>query len=105
MGLLHEQLQTDPSRTQGIHETFAFVVSGDEGGMWWIEAADGAGAVHEGPFGDATLTVRISDAVLIRLFGNREWLRADACFTELSIDGDTGKAVLLTQIFGAPLIS
>src|SRR5438309_2203130 len=100
MELLGQQLRQDPSRTDGLNAIFAFDVSGPSGGSWWIEAQDGTGAVHAGVPREPSVTIRLSDEVLMRL-ANSELDGAEA-FAKglLRVEGDQSKAIFLAQIFG-----
>ena len=93
-------LASDSSRTVGIEAIFAFVVSGPTGGAWWIEARNGAGAVHSGTPATANVTIHLSDDVLLRL-GSGE-LQGSEAFMQglLRVEGDRSKAIFLAQIFG-----
>jgi hypothetical protein len=64
---LDAELRTNPARTKGIRSTFAFDVSGDTGGLWWIEAKDGTGAATSGRHPNPDVTVYVEDAVLVRI--------------------------------------
>lgn len=100
MRALDEQLRSEPSRTTGIEGAFAFEISGDAGGSWWIEAGDGSGAVHSGAPDDATVTVRMADDVFVRL-GTGELDGAEAYMDGLmTVEGDQGKVMYLPQLFG-----
>lgn len=100
MTSLDAALQSEPSRTAGLEGIFAFDVSGDAGGSWWIESNDGSGAVHEGSTDDAVLTVRMTDEVLVKM-ATGELDGAAAYFDGLlTIEGEQSKAMYLGQLFG-----
>jgi putative sterol carrier protein len=97
---LDEQLKSDPSRTEGVNGVFQFVIEGDAGGSWWIEADDGTGAVHAGAQEQPTVTVRMPDEVFVRL-GTKELDGAEAYMDGLmTVEGDQSKVMYLPQIFG-----
>jgi putative sterol carrier protein len=100
IGLLHDQLQVDPDRTDGIEATFAFDVSGPAGGSWWIDAKNGTGAVHDGVAEQPSVTIHLSDEVFVKL-ATKELSGGEAFFNGLlTVEGDESKAMLLAQIFG-----
>jgi putative sterol carrier protein len=100
MSFLDEQLRTRPSRTQGINIIFAFDVSGERGGTWWIESKDGTGATHQGTHAEPDVTIYLNDDVLVRL-GNHELDGGEAYVSGLlTVEGDASKAMFLAQIFG-----
>lgn len=97
---LDGQLKAEPARTKGIDGIFEFVLAGDAGGTWWIEAKDGTGAVHDSAPGESTVTVRMTDEVFIRL-GTKELDGGEAYMDGLmTVEGDQGKVMFLPQLFG-----
>jgi putative sterol carrier protein len=100
MQQLAEQLSSDPTRTQGLRDAYQFIISGEAGGEWWIQAEDGAGSVHRGRAPSAAVTVRMDDDVFVKL-GTSE-LDGGSAFAEglLTVEGDQGKVMHLPQIFG-----
>jgi putative sterol carrier protein len=100
MSQLDLQLRGDPSRSEGITSVFAFDVAGENGGRWWVEAADGAGAAHAGQHPSPDVTIFVDDDVLVRL-GNHELDGGEAYVSGLlTLEGDHSRAMLLAQIFG-----
>ena len=100
MASLDAELKSDPERTSGLTDIFAFDISGENGGNWWIEANDGSGAVHEGTPDSCALTVRMSDETMAAMAEGE--LDGTAAFFEgrMTVDGDQSKMALLGQIFG-----
>lgn len=100
MALLDEQLRSDPSRTETIDAVFEFVLEGEHGGTWWIEARDGTGAVHSGAPAKCDVTVRMLDAVFVRLWTTD--LDGTAAYFDglMTVEGDQSKVMHLAQIFG-----
>lgn len=100
MAELGVQLRAEPARTEGLSDVYEFDISGDGGGHWWIEASDGTGTLHEGVPPTASVTVRMTDDVFVRL-GTAELDGAEA-FAEglVTVEGDQGKVMHLPQLFG-----
>jgi putative sterol carrier protein len=97
---LDEQLRSLPARTAGLTAVFQFVLEGDTGGSWWIEANDGTGAVHTGATEHPTVTVKMTDEVFVRM-GTKELDGTEAYMDGLmTVEGDQSKAMWLAQIFG-----
>jgi len=51
----------DKSKLAGINAKVVFDLSGDNGGAWTLNVADGAASVDEGAADDAQATIKMSD--------------------------------------------
>lgn len=51
----------DSSKLAGINATVVFELSGDNGGAWTLNVADGKASVDEGAAADAAATIKMSD--------------------------------------------
>jgi putative sterol carrier protein len=97
---LDEHLKSDPTRTEGLQAVYQFVLSGDHGGEWWVEANDGTGTAQVGTRDDMHATIRMTDEVFMQMSAG-ELDGAEAYMDGLLIvDGDQSKAMALAQIFG-----
>jgi putative sterol carrier protein len=97
---LDGHLRSDPARTEGLEAVFQFVLKGDTGGAWWIEANDGIGAVHEGSRENPTSTITMDDEVFVRMTTGE--LDGTEAYMDglLAVEGDQGKVMFLPQVFG-----
>jgi putative sterol carrier protein len=97
---LDAQLRSDPSRTEGLEAVFQFVLEGDAGGSWWIEANDGNGAVHPGTRENPTSTIRMLDEIFVKMTTGE--LDGTEAYMDglLTVEGDQGKVMFLPQVFG-----
>jgi putative sterol carrier protein len=97
---LDQQLRTDPSRTAGLRDSFAFVISGETGGTWWVEANDGVGKVHAGEAEVPSVTIKMSDETFVGL-ADGSIDGGEAFFDGLiTAEGDQNKMYSLGQLFG-----
>ncbi|MBV9101364.1 MAG: SCP2 sterol-binding domain-containing protein [Candidatus Dormibacteraeota bacterium] len=59
-GDLQERLRSEPERTRGVTATYQFVLTGEGGGEWLLEAADGTATVREGRVESPQVTVTMT---------------------------------------------
>jgi len=90
-----------PELCERVRAVYAFEVSGDEPGTWYIDLKHAPGAIGAGaPPGGADATFRLNDKNFIKLF-NGQLKAANAFMTgRLKISGDMGKALKLEKLMG-----
>ena len=79
--------------------TIAVVLTGKDGGRWWVRIADGACEVGTGPAegADATLTADAADYIQIRL-GHLDPMAA-LMKGRLKVEGKYGHAIKFSKMF------
>jgi putative sterol carrier protein len=70
----------------------------DGAGSWVVEVNDGAIAVHEGD-GDADCVIRLSDETFAKLREGRQNAMTAFLTGKIKIEGDTGLALRLKELF------
>ncbi len=93
------RLKTKPELVDKINSTYKFLVSGDNGGTWFVDLTLPGGAVSEEDK-DAACTVTITDENLVAIVNGK--LNPQMAFMsgKLKVAGDMGLALKLTALFG-----
>jgi len=86
-------------QAQGVDVVFLFDISGDGGGTWHVQIADGECRVTEGGFDSPTTTIHMGDQDFVKLISGE--LNAMSAFTsgKLKIEGDLMKSQLIEKLF------
>jgi putative sterol carrier protein len=88
-----------PDRAQGVKAQIQYDITGEGGGVYHADIADGACAVREGPAASPTLTLTMSAADWLDMLAGK--LNGQAAFMSgrLRIKGDMGLAMRLAGLF------
>jgi putative sterol carrier protein len=93
------RLRVDPARAEGRSAAYAFDLSGETGGMFYIVLADGAGRAGKGAPDDPDVTLSMTAADFVAMTLGQ--LDGTIAFIEgkISMVGDIGLAVDLGAVF------
>ncbi len=98
---IFEQLPTAfrSDRAAGVAVVFQFLISGSEGGSWYVTIRDDTCKVEEGSHENPTTTIKMADRDFVALI--RGELNAMKAFTsgKLRIEGDLMKSQLIEKLF------
>jgi NAD(P)-dependent dehydrogenase (short-subunit alcohol dehydrogenase family)/putative sterol carrier protein len=98
---IFEQLPTAfrSDRAAGVSVVFQFIISGSEGGSWYVTIRDDTCEVGEGSHENPTTTIKMADGDFVALI--RGELNAMKAFTsgKLRIEGDLMKSQLIEKLF------
>ena len=86
-------------KASGVEVVFQYKLSGDDGGSWHVEVADGKCAVGEGEHASPTTTILMSSEDFVGLIQGS--VNAMQAYTsgKLKIEGDLMKSQLLEKLF------
>lgn len=89
----------DPSKTAGLNAVFQFDITGDGGGKWYANVADGSVDIGEGEADSPTITLTTSDADWLDLVNGK--INGQTAFLtgKLKIQGDMMLAMKLESLF------
>ena len=89
----------DASKAKGLKLTYAWKLSGSDGGSWFIKIADGKCEIGKGSVDKADVTFECSDETWVAL-SNKKLGGMRAFLTgKLKVNGDHGTAKKLDEIF------
>ncbi|HKR98335.1 MAG TPA: SCP2 sterol-binding domain-containing protein [Candidatus Dormibacteraeota bacterium] len=95
---IDQALQADPTRAQGVNGTYAFDLTGDDGGQYHVVLKDGKGEAGPGAPEDpnVTISMKSGDFVDLRL----QKLDPTMAFMtgRLKVKGDMGLAMKLQSV-------
>ncbi len=96
-----EQMQSafNADAAKGVDVVFQYVISGPQGGEWFVSVSDGKCDIREGKADKPTCTLKIADSDFIDLVTGK--LDPMAAFTsgKLKISGDIMKSQLIGKLF------
>jgi len=89
-----------PDKAEGVDAIFQFVLTGDNGGKYWVKVAAKQCAVHEGEHEAPTMVVTASANDYIALVNGE--LNPMMAFMQgkIKVKGEMGLALKLQTIFG-----
>ena len=89
-----------PAKAEGVDAIFQFVLTGDNGGAYWIKVADKQAEVHEGQNENPTMTITSAAEDYLALVNGD--LNPMMAFMQgkVKVKGDMGLALKLQAIFG-----
>lgn len=90
----------DPSKSQGINATIQFDLSGDNGGMYWLNIADSGATYGEGQAENPKMTLRSNADDFAAIIAGKSNPMQAFMTGKIKIQGDTNLALKLM-----PLIS
>lgn len=98
--LMPEQLNEDTAR--GMNSVIQFNLTGEDGGTWYAEIADGSCTVCEGTHPAPNMTMTMSAADYVDMITGK--LNGQMAFMsgKLKINGDMGLAMKMQSLFKRP---
>jgi putative sterol carrier protein len=89
-----------PDRAQGVKAQIQYDITGEGGGTYHADVADGTCAVHEGSAASPALTLTMASQDWLDMLAGK--LNGQVAFTsgKLRIKGDMGLAMRLAGMFG-----
>jgi len=89
-----------PDKAEGVDAIFQFVLTGDNGGKYWVKVSGKQCDVHEGEHGGPTMIVTASANDYIALVNGE--LNPMMAFMQgkVKVKGEMGLALKLQSIFG-----
>ncbi|WP_324716644.1 SCP2 sterol-binding domain-containing protein [Carboxydochorda subterranea] len=95
---LARKINDNPQRAGISSGKFQFVLSGEGGGTWTLDVANGKASVQEGPSGGANVTIEMSVADFQEMTAGRLGPVAAYMSGRLRIQGDLGLAMRLQPL-------
>ncbi len=97
---LPEQLKTKGDDVTKVNAIYQFIVTGDDGGNWWVDTTKSGGEVGEGENADAKCTITMTDADFMDMVTGK--LNGQMAFMtgKLKIKGDMSLAMKLGSVLG-----
>jgi putative sterol carrier protein len=91
--------QFKADKAAGLTAVYQFSISGEQGGEWHADIADGACTVSEGVASDPNITISAGDEDWLQIVSGR--LNPQMAFMtgKLKVKGDMGLAMRLQSIF------
>ena len=96
--LVEEKL--DPEKLQGMTASYQFMLSGDEGGNFYLELESGRGAPEEGTLEDPDLTVSVDIADFLGLLKGELNPMTAFMSGKIKVEGDMTLAMKLQKVIG-----
>jgi putative sterol carrier protein len=95
---INNRLEANPAKTSGLNASYAFDLSGDEGGAYHIVLADGSGEAGSGAPENPNITISMKDTDFVDLATGK--LDGTAAFMsgKLKIKGDMTLAMKLQGV-------
>lgn len=92
---------TDPSKIAGVNASVGFDLSGDNGGQWTLNIADGSIDVADGLATGANATIKMKDTDYVDMMSGK--LNPMMAFMggKVKVDGDLNTVMKLQSIMGA----
>ncbi len=89
-----------PEKAEGMDAVFQFVLSGDNGGNYWVKVANKQVEAHEGMHESPTMTLRSSSEDFLALVNGQ--LNPMTAFMQgkIKVQGDMGLALKLQTVLG-----
>ncbi|MDR7503150.1 MAG: SCP2 sterol-binding domain-containing protein [Armatimonadota bacterium] len=89
-----------PERAQGVRAVVQYHITGEGGGSYYAEIADGSCTIHQGSAPSPTTTITISAPDWLDLVAGK--LQGQLAFMQgrLKVTGDMGLAMRLAGMFG-----
>ncbi len=91
--------KVDKSKAEGMNATYQFVITGDDGGEWWVKLAEGSVEGGEGQADNPSITLTMADSDFASLVSGD--LNGQQAFLtgKLKIQGDMTLAMKLQSVF------
>lgn len=88
-----------PEKAVGVNANIQFNLTGDNGGQWYSQIADGTCAVAEGTFENPTMTLNATADDLYKVFTGE--MNPVSAFMQgkIKVAGDMGLAIKLQNMF------
>jgi len=95
---IEDNLRANPEKVAGLNAVFQFDLSGENGGVWHVELANGDGHVAEGPAESPGVTIAMAAEDFVALTEGR--LDGTMAFMsgKLKVKGDMGLAMKLQTL-------
>lgn len=97
---IHESIKANPEAAKSADATFQFDISGDNGGVWFVDVREEAEApyVTEGASDDAQCVIKMTEDVWVGITtGSANPMQA-FMMGKIKIDGDMGLAMKLQKV-------
>lgn len=91
--------KVDSGKIAGINAVYQFDITGDNGGQWYVNIADGSAAVAQGAHENPNITISASDENWIKIVDGE--LNGQTAFLtgKLKVKGDMSLAMKLQNLF------
>lgn len=100
-GAINDALTANPDAVHGVNAVYQFDLSGEAGGLFHLEARDGAGSAGEGPVDNPTTTISMSAGDFVDLSTGRLDPTMAFMSGKLKIQGDYGAAMKLQTLMNS----
>ncbi len=95
---IEDNLRTNPEKVAGLNAVFQFDLSGDNGGVWHVQLANGDGHVAEGPAENPGVTISMAADDFVGLTEGRLDPTMAFMSGKLKVKGDMGLAMKLQTL-------